>query len=56
MHKCRGCYLGQEATCWQRFRPVKHADVIQTQESTRENILAFDVLTIDPPVAKIQPS
>src|SRR5215471_13434435 len=46
-----GCAVGllQESASWQRFRTIEHANVVESQETTREKIIAFCVLAIDPP-------
>src|SRR5262249_49677375 len=41
--------LLQTSTIWQGFRPVEHADVVQTEEASRKQVLAFKVLAVDPP-------
>ena len=33
----------------QWFRTIKHADIVESQESTRKDILPPDILSVDPP-------
>ena len=37
------------ASGWKWGTAVKHSDVVQPEESTLENILAFRIFAIDPP-------
>ena len=37
------------STSWQRGAAIKHANVVQSQKSTLEDVHAFGVFAIDPP-------
>ena len=41
--------LSQVATGWQRSRAVEDADVVQTEEATLKDIVAFGILAVHPP-------
>jgi hypothetical protein len=52
-HPCRRVRLFQSPSSWQRLTSIEHTNIIQSQESTLENIVPIGILSVDPP-SKVQ--
>ena len=48
-HPARSIRLVELAAQWQAEAPVEHADIVESEKSAFENVVAFDILAVDPP-------